>query len=131
MHKILPNFHASASGRFGRLGSSHFLSENFLTSVIKLGLKMLIVPNLNRPSIPACSRCMWPTILIQFIQHTYYHNHKLAPKPICTQTNPHPSQPNLDPGNLPKNTQPTPHPCSTSSPKTSKEPHEKKKMPNK
>jgi hypothetical protein len=51
MHKILQNFHASVSGRFGRLGSSHFLSENFMTSVIKLGLKMVIVPNVNRPTV--------------------------------------------------------------------------------
>jgi hypothetical protein len=51
MHKILQNFHTSVSGNFGRLGSSHFLSENFMTSVIKLGLKMVIVPNVNRPIV--------------------------------------------------------------------------------
>jgi hypothetical protein len=49
MHKILRNFHASVSGCFGRFGSSHSLSENFMTSVMKLGLKMVIVPNVNRP----------------------------------------------------------------------------------
>jgi hypothetical protein len=51
MHKILQNFHASVCGRFGRFGSSHFLSENFMTSVIKLGLKMVIMPNVNRPTM--------------------------------------------------------------------------------
>jgi hypothetical protein len=50
MHKIWKKFHTSVSECFKRLGSSYFLSENFMTSVIKLGLKMVIVPNVNRPS---------------------------------------------------------------------------------
>jgi hypothetical protein len=49
MHKILQNFHASVCGLFRRFGSRHFLIENFMTSVIKLGLKMVKVPNVNCP----------------------------------------------------------------------------------
>jgi hypothetical protein len=39
------------SGCFRRFGSSQILSENFMRSVIKWGLKLVMMPNVNRPNV--------------------------------------------------------------------------------
>jgi hypothetical protein len=99
MHKILQNFNASVSGRSGRLGSSHFLSENFMTSVIKLGLKMVIVPNVNCPIASAPIKYQpKPTLILgkksffyfscswQTLQWVSFHN---STSPISFPSNSH------------------------------------------